>query len=407
MPNLSKIFHFKQFFYQNFESYIKNLYICTSNDNTFSITSFLILRTTIQMETKQKIIQVSMTDTVSNCMVALPLVATFEVYLIINWIVNFTDRTRPGTMGYLYSYLFLLLMTVATYAYLLQARKKVEKCWKTLNIIQHHYCVLMLIWALVFTYIGSECRGRFDYLVYVTIVTVVPFFTYLHPILWLALQAGSASFMLYLASHHEHFHSFAINFIIFTIISMAAGWSLYRIRRSAYTRQIELEQERNRAHTLAFTDTLTGMPNRHSCNDQIEAFKKQKLPADLMVAIFDVNSLKYTNDVYGHDVGDILIQGATQCMRQTFAKVGTIYRVGGDEFTGFLHCTQEQFHQLHMEFELLTRHWSDEQGVTLSVSIGNASVKDNPNDRLATLITKADNAMYDAKQHYYELHPKG
>ena len=52
--------------------------------------------------------------------------------------------------------------------------------------------------------------------------------------------------------------------------------------------------------------------------------------------MFDVNELKYVNDTFGHEQGDILIKAAAELINSTFGKGGKCYRVGGDEFISVL-----------------------------------------------------------------------
>ena len=53
------------------------------------------------------------------------------------------------------------------------------------------------------------------------------------------------------------------------------------------------------------------------------------------IGVFDCDNLKYINDFYGHDKGDIYIKKASQLICRTF-KHSPVFRIGGDEFAVIL-----------------------------------------------------------------------
>ena len=88
---------------------------------------------------------------------------------------------------------------------------------------------------------------------------------------------------------------------------------------------------------MADTDTLTGLNNRNALLfDECKYNEYIRNNKTLGVVMFDVNDLKYVNDNLGHDKGDILIQTSAKLINDTFGKVGTCYRTGGDEFVAVL-----------------------------------------------------------------------
>lgn len=347
-----------------------------------------------------------MIDTVRNSQIALPLVMLLEVYMIISWVVNVDDKTEVSSLCYLVGYIALLSFSAFVLAFIQRAKKHIDQTYHSINVMQHVLAFLFLLWAVSFTYVGSEMRGHFDYLIFITFVTLLPLFCYLNPIFWSVLQLVGTGCMYYMASHHDRFFAFVINFTVFTIISLAAGWTMRHIRFEAYKRQIELEQERNVAYELAHKDTLTGLPSRQSCHEAFEQLRTDQNSQNIIVMMCDVNGLKPVNDNLGHEAGDELLQGAAFCLQKAFQNLGTIYRVGGDEFTGILHGTDEQLKDAIRQFEWITSNWKGKFVKHLSISIGHASVRDNPTATLEALLTQADNAMYEAKRQYYQQQKK-
>lgn len=351
-----------------------------------------------------QILKLGMKDMVRSSKIALTLVIIFEAYLASSWFFYTSDKLSIGSLGYEISYIALLLISMLTLIFLLYNAKDFDRNYRRLNVVQYIYVISIMVWATTFTYIGSEYRGNFDYLLFVTIVTLVPIFTVLQPLYWLLLQLACSAVMYYLASHHPHFTSFYINFTIFTIISSAAGWSFNKIRRSSYERLIELEKEKNRAYNLAHKDTLTGLDNRQSSQEVFDKLTREgKLPNDLIAMVMDINSLKKTNDELGHDAGDELIIGGANCMKQAFSPYGTVFRVGGDEFVAILRCNEEQLGKAIESFRAMTSSWQGRAGNTLSVAVGSAFAKEHPSINLEALFTIADDQMYaDKRRHYQE-----
>lgn len=357
-------------------------------------------------EMNERILRLSMIDTARNSQIALPLVMLLEVIMTISWMINVNDKSSVSSLCYLAGYIALFTASGVILFFIQRAKKHIDKSYRRINRVQHLLAFLFLSWAICFTFVGSEMRGHFDYLIFITFVTLLPLFCYLNPIFWSFLQLAGTGCIFYLASHHDRFFAFFINFTVFTIISMAAGWTMYLIRRSGYQRQIELEQERNHAYSLAHRDTLTKLPNRQSCNEDFEQLKADPNPENIIILIGDVNGLKIVNDQLGHKAGDELLQGAASCLQNAFQHLGTIYRVGGDEFTGILHGSELQFQEAVRRFESLMANWKGQHTKQLSISIGYASVRTNPNASLSSLLTLADNAMYEAKRQHYQQQKK-
>lgn len=77
-------------------------------------------------------------------------------------------------------------------------------------------------------------------------------------------------------------------------------------------------------YKLAFKDSMTNCYNRNWVEENREKFDKQ----EMTIAIVDLNRLKETNDLQGHEVGDTRIKNLATFLKQ----YGTVVRIGGDEF---------------------------------------------------------------------------
>ncbi|KZL91693.1 sensor domain-containing diguanylate cyclase [Clostridium magnum] len=91
-------------------------------------------------------------------------------------------------------------------------------------------------------------------------------------------------------------------------------------------KQLEEKLER-----LSYYDGLTGAYNKYYLEKEIHVLDTEK---DLPVGIIfcDLDNLKLTNDVMGHEFGDRLIVNTINILKDTFTENSVIARTGGDEF---------------------------------------------------------------------------
>jgi diguanylate cyclase (GGDEF)-like protein len=105
--------------------------------------------------------------------------------------------------------------------------------------------------------------------------------------------------------------------------------------RDLETARQQAEEAREDMARMAYTDSLTALPNRRAFETDLEAaFQSEARPQlpSLAVITFDLDGLKLTNDTMGHDQGDALLRAFGQALQQTFSQLGGAYRIGGDEF---------------------------------------------------------------------------
>lgn len=167
-----------------------------------------------------------------------------------------------------------------------------------------------------------------------------------------------------------------------------------------YNTQIEANQER--LEFLAYTDTLTGMPNRKMILEQIDLMidLNRENPHHFALVFIDLDNFKKINDSMGHGAGDLLLQQVTARLRKTMDDKDLLGRLGGDELAilirrqisdeKILGDTQELLNLLGNPFRL------DDKAVIITASFGIAIW---PVDASTSgdLLKAADTAMYKAK----------
>lgn len=153
----------------------------------------------------------------------------------------------------------------------------------------------------------------------------------------------------------------------------------------------------------AYTDSLTGLPNRAAFERQLDesliAARRDKAPLALL--LIDLDGFKGVNDSFGHDAGDEVLKVMAERMRgQHFANAFAA-RLGGDEFVMLVSrprdCAKLESFMADLLGQLVHSVERGKQALTVSATIGAARF----NLRIASageLLRSADLALYDAKR---------
>lgn len=146
-----------------------------------------------------------------------------------------------------------------------------------------------------------------------------------------------------------------------------------------------------RLNNLSFHDPLTGAFNRNAMS---EHHVNQLHMQSVGVIYCDITGLKRTNDTIGHDAGDQMIRHCYNLMKETL-QTDWIYRTGGDEFVIVnANCSEETFQK---SIEKLRKAIKEDKH---HIAVGYTWSNEQPLN-LETLISKADQVMYEDKREYY------
>lgn len=154
---------------------------------------------------------------------------------------------------------------------------------------------------------------------------------------------------------------------------------------------------------LASTDALTGLMNRRSFSDTMERelARSKRYGHPVSIALLDVDRFKTINDERGHAGGDLVLAGLGALLGDATVRLSDLAaRWGGEEFVvTYLSADREGAlvagERLRQRIEAMEVR--DERGARIPVtaSIGIATLR--PDDTLASLVGRADQAMYEAK----------
>ena len=162
-------------------------------------------------------------------------------------------------------------------------------------------------------------------------------------------------------------------------------------------------QDAQAARHAALHDALTGLPNRTLFENRLEHGLAQanRHKRTLAVMFLDLDGFKRVNDVYGHDVGDAVLQGTAERLKQHTRGDDTVSRFCGDEFL-YLLTEIDTDH----DTAVVAQKIADAVQLPFQLSIGELTIKPSigiaifPRDgtSLSALMKSADTAMYKAKQ---------
>ena len=165
-----------------------------------------------------------------------------------------------------------------------------------------------------------------------------------------------------------------------------------RLAQQNETLARELQESQNEA----VHDFLTGAYNRHQLADGIAKFSAlaNTRGFNFSFAIFDVDHFKTVNDTRGHLGGDKILRQIAATVRAHIDRRHIFIRYGGDEFILLaLHHNLAQMVTLCEELRKDLEQTLD--GVTMSFGV---STWHGTNDRMASLMERADCALYLSKE---------
>lgn len=163
-------------------------------------------------------------------------------------------------------------------------------------------------------------------------------------------------------------------------------------------------EEKERLEILAETDELTNLLNRRGGVMALRKIVADKKGSCIAVILIDINGLKYVNDVYGHNEGDVYIKLTVAAIRQNIRANDILSRMGGDEFMiilpNYKKDVTEMFERMNYEVkELLQKEGKPYTG---SFSFGADSFVSKGTVEVKKLLEKIDKKMYENKKDHYK-----
>ncbi|MDN3922714.1 GGDEF domain-containing response regulator [Roseateles violae] len=170
---------------------------------------------------------------------------------------------------------------------------------------------------------------------------------------------------------------------------------LERLLRDKQQMAAELERVHEQAVKAAFTDELTGVPNRRHilqlAQSTLDDPRKQSQP--ISMAVLDLDHFKNINDTHGHAFGDAVLRHFCDHVLAHLRAGQALGRLGGEEFLLLLPGTG--LDDACTAMERVRRTLEPHEGVPFTFSAGIAQAR--PDESLSSVLDRADVALYRAK----------
>jgi diguanylate cyclase (GGDEF)-like protein len=197
----------------------------------------------------------------------------------------------------------------------------------------------------------------------------------------------------------EMYQELVLIYSLFFVGLLSATKPLYREYLTSLVSYLKLEEISN-------TDQLSGIGNRRFFDTQLdeEIRRCQRNQNPLSLLIIDIDHFKSINDHYGHPIGDKCIKQIAERLQLSIQRVSdTVSRFGGEEFAIILPGLPIE--QSHIFAEKIRKAISSEpfefdgQRIQITTSIGCCTLSEvTQNDSAALIVSKADEALYNAKR---------
>ncbi|SIQ97633.1 response regulator receiver modulated diguanylate cyclase [Rhizobium sp. RU33A] len=167
---------------------------------------------------------------------------------------------------------------------------------------------------------------------------------------------------------------------------------------------IETLAQLRQLRVAAFSDYLTGLPNRRYFFDEGPAQVAGRLERDepCCIAMLDIDHFKKLNDTYGHEIGDRVLQAVgAKLARRLDGSGHLLARLGGEEFSVLMLGLDVEkgsalCETLRREIESL-RVALDDQDINVTISIGLAEIAGR--ESFSNYLAAADQLLYLAKSY--------
>ena len=199
---------------------------------------------------------------------------------------------------------------------------------------------------------------------------------------------------------------------------LAAVAAAYRLRllraqareaelmRLVVERTSQLQQANDHLQRLSYIDALTGIANRRHFEEILEVEWRRAFRARTPMALLmlDIDSFKLYNDAFGHRAGDACLTRVATALDESVQRAGDLMaRYGGEEFAAILAATDESggaevAERLRAAVEQLRIELSSNPPQIVTISVGVAAGIPGEVSTLETLLSAADQALYEAKR---------
>jgi len=191
--------------------------------------------------------------------------------------------------------------------------------------------------------------------------------------------------------------------ILIAVVGIGVRTTLIQVNQIEHREA--LRREASALQTIAWTDALTGVPNRHFFTEALaRLWRSGRRREQAAILMIDIDHFKLLNDRYGHPVGDGCLRDVARNLQRALVNPDDVLaRYGGEEFIVLLRNTSATdalviAERLRTTVQTLLIENVDCPECVVTVSIGVAGADELTDEAAALrLVEDADRALYEAK----------
>ena len=163
-----------------------------------------------------------------------------------------------------------------------------------------------------------------------------------------------------------------------------------------------LGEQLSQAEKDAFTDPLTGLPNRRLVTQRLasahESFRRAGVP--VAVLFVDVDHFKHVNDRFGHAAGDEILRMVGGTLGACTRGADLVGRWGGEEFLVVVTAAEPSLVGMMADRlrTMVAKSWIEVDGRRVRVTVSVGAAVASTGEAVDELVDRADRAMLEAKE---------
>lgn len=148
---------------------------------------------------------------------------------------------------------------------------------------------------------------------------------------------------------------------------------------------------------VAYSDPLSGIPNRFSCDTIIEKYYDKPLPDTLTCVMIDLTNLPAVNELYDHTTGNMLLKDFSTILSSSALSLCFVGRNGGNKFLAiFENCTDDTLNTFLARIaDRVKQHNQSPSAISIEYRTGIARNDKEDISGITQLIALANNRIYD------------
>lgn len=233
-----------------------------------------------------------------------------------------------------------LILPITFLLFLTTVHKKQSKSIK-LTIVAYSIYSIVRVLLYIFNILNLSSDDSITDMIIAVIIMFVLLESFINPTIWLSKTIKNATILICIltiaAIACSYLNESLISIFYIGVILFCVLVFLDRLKQ---TNNLKLQAKEYETYkTLAMNDVVTDTKNRLAFNTDIaDVIGKH----NIAIVVTDLNNLKTVNDTLGHIAGDTVIASLGLHLKEIVDKIGTVYRMGGDEFAVImLDCTEE------------------------------------------------------------------